>query len=307
MIQVIDGDVWINLRLFCNLLPILRGASLHVFIAICRHIDPSGFAFPSYNRLQTLTGLSRTAVARAISNLCQTRIDDNPVLLRTTNDSGYNEYNVSAVMIGSVLLPTSSETLPIQGDQASSETLPTSNDTLPTSNGTLPKLVAKRYPNNYYKSHKEEEEEEDQTTTEDDNSDRKYQPNPAIKAREYPAETRLAARQAVFAAARDDPDPTPTTNGKGPQNAVQPVSAGQRAWEKLYRGLEISLPRATFEQWVYGARFLSQDGDTVWVKVAEHQVDFCRTRLPKARAWQSRIVHDAPGLHFEFTSQGETA
>jgi hypothetical protein len=60
----------------------LKGAKLHVFLAIALHANEHGWAWPSYKKLERETGYGRNTIARALSELCELTINGHRVLLR---------------------------------------------------------------------------------------------------------------------------------------------------------------------------------------------------------------------------------
>jgi hypothetical protein len=101
MIKVFDGE-WRGLGEnskqkgaiisfeFRNYLHHFKGASLHVFMSICLHVDRDGYCYPSYDTIQKETGYGRGTVAKAIAELCDMEIEGHKVLMkwRERDDDG---------------------------------------------------------------------------------------------------------------------------------------------------------------------------------------------------------------------------
>jgi len=60
----------------------LKGARLHVFLAIALHTNADGWAWPSYALLRRETGYGKDTIARALADLCELTIEGHRVLLR---------------------------------------------------------------------------------------------------------------------------------------------------------------------------------------------------------------------------------
>lgn len=78
---------------FRQILHQLKGARLHVFMAIMLHADEDGVCYPSYNVLEKETGYGRSTIAQAIKDLCSLSIDGTPILhkWRARNSQGQFE------------------------------------------------------------------------------------------------------------------------------------------------------------------------------------------------------------------------
>lgn len=67
---------------FRDYLHYLKGAKLHVFLAICLHANENGWAWPSVKLLEKETGYSGGTINDALNELCEIEINEERLLLR---------------------------------------------------------------------------------------------------------------------------------------------------------------------------------------------------------------------------------
>ena len=93
MFQIFNGNVrglgenpqqgiWLKMSVdFRNHLHHFKGAKLAVFMDIAMHSDPQGWCDPSVERMASETGYNHSTISDALTDLCNTTIDGNRVLL----------------------------------------------------------------------------------------------------------------------------------------------------------------------------------------------------------------------------------
>ena len=89
-------QVSINFR---DYLHTLKGAPLAVFLSIALHSDEEGWSWPSRALIARETGYNTNTISQALSELCQTRIEDHRILLRYQPQAGNGNFKTNRYLI----------------------------------------------------------------------------------------------------------------------------------------------------------------------------------------------------------------